>query len=305
MASMRACHDGAMGQGGVSGLVTGPVFKIAERQILSLAGSIPVRLRHASRRTPWTDVTDPRRRVPRTDVLLADPRLAEAERVLGRALVKAVVAQAQERARRRRDRAGAGRRRRRRRAAGQRGEPAAGDQRDRRRRAHQPRPGAAVAGRGRRGGDRQRRHRRRVRPGDRSPRPPRPRRAGRPGPGGPDRGRRARRQQQRRRAAAHRDDAGARQGDRGQPRRADRDRRRLPAARPDGSRPARGSARSAPPTARICATTPTRSGPTPASCSRCTRRTSASRGFTSAVPVAELATLGACRAAWSTSAPGC
>ncbi len=42
---------------------------------------------------------DPRRRVPRTDELLADPRLADAERVLGRALVKSVVAQAQERAR--------------------------------------------------------------------------------------------------------------------------------------------------------------------------------------------------------------
>jgi L-seryl-tRNA(Ser) seleniumtransferase len=42
---------------------------------------------------------DPRRRVPRTDVLLADPRLAEAQRVLGRALVKSVVAQAQQRAR--------------------------------------------------------------------------------------------------------------------------------------------------------------------------------------------------------------
>ena len=37
----------SMGQGGVSGLVTGPIFKIAERQFLSLAGSIPVRLRHA------------------------------------------------------------------------------------------------------------------------------------------------------------------------------------------------------------------------------------------------------------------
>ena len=44
-------------------------------------------------------MSDPRRRVPRTDVLLADPRLAEAERVLGRALVKSVVAQAQQRAR--------------------------------------------------------------------------------------------------------------------------------------------------------------------------------------------------------------
>ena len=37
---------------------------------------------------------------PRTDVLLADPRLAAAERMLGRTLVKAVVAQAQQRARR-------------------------------------------------------------------------------------------------------------------------------------------------------------------------------------------------------------
>jgi L-seryl-tRNA(Ser) seleniumtransferase len=44
-------------------------------------------------------VTDPRRRVPRTDALLADPRLAEASRVLGRSLVKTVVAQAQQRAR--------------------------------------------------------------------------------------------------------------------------------------------------------------------------------------------------------------
>jgi L-seryl-tRNA(Ser) seleniumtransferase len=49
--------------------------------------------------TPEHVVTDPRRLVPRTDVLLADPRLAEASRVLGRALVKTVVAQAQERAR--------------------------------------------------------------------------------------------------------------------------------------------------------------------------------------------------------------
>ncbi|HEY7054004.1 MAG TPA: L-seryl-tRNA(Sec) selenium transferase [Mycobacterium sp.] len=44
-------------------------------------------------------MADPRRRVPRTDVLLGDPRLAEAQRVLGRALVKSVVAQAQARAR--------------------------------------------------------------------------------------------------------------------------------------------------------------------------------------------------------------
>ena len=44
-------------------------------------------------------MSDPRRRVPRTDTLLADPRLAEAERVLGRALVKSVITEAQQRAR--------------------------------------------------------------------------------------------------------------------------------------------------------------------------------------------------------------
>ncbi|HEY2519508.1 MAG TPA: L-seryl-tRNA(Sec) selenium transferase [Streptosporangiaceae bacterium] len=43
---------------------------------------------------------DTRRLVPRTDVLLADPRLADAERRLGRALVKAAVTRAQEQVRR-------------------------------------------------------------------------------------------------------------------------------------------------------------------------------------------------------------
>jgi L-seryl-tRNA(Ser) seleniumtransferase len=42
---------------------------------------------------------DTRRLVPRTDRLLADPRLAAAERRLGRALVKAAIARAQQRAR--------------------------------------------------------------------------------------------------------------------------------------------------------------------------------------------------------------
>src|SRR5260370_9183156 len=42
---------------------------------------------------------DSRRNVPRTDLLLADPRLAEAERRLGRALVKAAVGRAQQQAR--------------------------------------------------------------------------------------------------------------------------------------------------------------------------------------------------------------
>ncbi len=46
-----------------------------------------------------SDADDRRRRVPRTDTLLADPRLVEAQRVLGRALVKSVIAEAQERAR--------------------------------------------------------------------------------------------------------------------------------------------------------------------------------------------------------------
>lgn len=44
-------------------------------------------------------MTDPRRRVPRTDALLADPRLVEASRLLGRTLVKTVVGQSQQRAR--------------------------------------------------------------------------------------------------------------------------------------------------------------------------------------------------------------
>lgn len=44
-------------------------------------------------------MTDPRRLVPRTDVLLADARLADAQRTLGRELVKSVVVDAQRRAR--------------------------------------------------------------------------------------------------------------------------------------------------------------------------------------------------------------
>ena len=43
---------------------------------------------------------DPRRRIPRTDAVLAEPRLAEAAQRLGRPLVKAAVVAAQERARR-------------------------------------------------------------------------------------------------------------------------------------------------------------------------------------------------------------
>ncbi|MFB9837725.1 L-seryl-tRNA(Sec) selenium transferase, partial [Actinoallomurus acaciae] len=42
---------------------------------------------------------DTRRRVPRTDAVLADPRLVEAAGRLGRRIVKAAVTGAQERAR--------------------------------------------------------------------------------------------------------------------------------------------------------------------------------------------------------------
>ena len=61
------------------------------------AGVVPRR----GRDDPGGRVTsvDSRRFVPRTDVLLADPRLADAERKLGRALVKAAVARAQDQAR--------------------------------------------------------------------------------------------------------------------------------------------------------------------------------------------------------------
>src|SRR5262252_2703648 len=44
-------------------------------------------------------VVDPRRHVPRTDVVLADPRLVAARELLGTRLVKAAVARAQELAR--------------------------------------------------------------------------------------------------------------------------------------------------------------------------------------------------------------
>ncbi len=44
-------------------------------------------------------MSDPRRRVPGTDTLLADPRLVAAQRVLGRELVKSVITAAQRRAR--------------------------------------------------------------------------------------------------------------------------------------------------------------------------------------------------------------
>ena len=60
---------------------------------LGQAGSIPVRLRQASPRLRCVAMSvDPRRLVPRTDAVLADPRLAGAGGRLGRALVKGAVA---------------------------------------------------------------------------------------------------------------------------------------------------------------------------------------------------------------------
>jgi L-seryl-tRNA(Ser) seleniumtransferase len=83
-----------------------PVFKTGEAEYLGLAGSIPVRLRRTVLQwRRWTidavpaAVPDARRRVPRTDALLADPRLVAAARRLGPGLVKAAVVAAQERSR--------------------------------------------------------------------------------------------------------------------------------------------------------------------------------------------------------------
>ena len=117
----------------------------------------------------------PRRRVPRTDAVLAEPQVALAVARLGRALVKEAVGAAQDRVRR--------------------GEIAPeavvdavldalpdtattlrpGAQRHRRAAAHQPRPRTALRRRAP-GARRRRRHlRRRAGPGHRRPRPPRPR----------------------------------------------------------------------------------------------------------------------------------
>jgi L-seryl-tRNA(Ser) seleniumtransferase len=80
-----------------------PVFKTGVARNPGQAGSIPVRLRHnhgMGRGVRTEQPRDRRRGVPRTDVVLADPRLVAAAAVLGRATVKSVVATAQERARR-------------------------------------------------------------------------------------------------------------------------------------------------------------------------------------------------------------
>ncbi len=72
---------------------------------LGQAGSIPVRLRHSSRPPTLRAMSDdarsddPRRAVPRTDALLAEPSMQAAEQRLGRALVKDAVQQVQRRIR--------------------------------------------------------------------------------------------------------------------------------------------------------------------------------------------------------------
>jgi L-seryl-tRNA(Ser) seleniumtransferase len=97
--------------GGVPRLVTGAVFKTVVAEQLGQAGSIPVRLRQdpyrsdgaSAGRTLVSDLPrhpDPRRAVPRTDRLLAEPKLQEAAAVLGADLVKRAVHVAQERVRR-------------------------------------------------------------------------------------------------------------------------------------------------------------------------------------------------------------
>ncbi len=149
--------------------------------------------------------TDPRRRIPRTDVVLADDRLAEAGERLGAATVKEAVREAQMRARRAeiepddvdRSRAGV--------VAGHRVGPSPGAQRNRRHSAHESRPGGVVGG----GGDRDRRgiriRRRGVRPCHRCAGTPRPVDAERVAGRGSGGGGRAGRQQRCRRARAGRD----------------------------------------------------------------------------------------------------
>ncbi len=81
------------------------VFKTDVAEHLGQAGSIPVRLRQPPLRPGCTvasvaaPLTDPRRNVPRTDAVLAEPTVATQVQRLGRTVVKAAVTAAQDRAR--------------------------------------------------------------------------------------------------------------------------------------------------------------------------------------------------------------
>ncbi len=81
----------------VSGhLVVPPVFNTGEAEHLGLAGSIPVHLRQISAgEEVGVAQADPRRTVPRTDVLMAHPDLVAATTRHGAATVKAAVHSAQ------------------------------------------------------------------------------------------------------------------------------------------------------------------------------------------------------------------
>lgn len=88
-------------------LVALAVFKTVVARLPGQGGSIPLRLRKRSghptvatmHNAASDDTPDTRRAVPRTDVVLADPRLVEAARRLGRTTVKAAVMSAQDLAR--------------------------------------------------------------------------------------------------------------------------------------------------------------------------------------------------------------
>jgi L-seryl-tRNA(Ser) seleniumtransferase len=80
--------------------VTPAASKADVAEQLGQAGSIPVRLRHIPRAAyALGTMSDPRRQVPRTDTLLADPQLAAAGNRLGRSLVKGAVQRVQQRIR--------------------------------------------------------------------------------------------------------------------------------------------------------------------------------------------------------------
>ena len=79
-----------------------PVFNTGEAEHLGLAGSIPVRLRQRTREARVSvdePQQDPRRSVPRTDTVLADPRVRAASQALGADAVRRAVGAAQERVR--------------------------------------------------------------------------------------------------------------------------------------------------------------------------------------------------------------
>ena len=79
-----------------------PVFNTGEAEHLGLAGSIPVRLRQRTREARVSadePLQDPRRSVPRTDVVLADPRLRAAAGAVGADAVRRAVSAAQDRVR--------------------------------------------------------------------------------------------------------------------------------------------------------------------------------------------------------------